>query len=596
MKELFKIGRIGKYLFLIGLFFSILLGLTRSYIPLFVEYIVDSVLGSQEPKLPGWIVQLVFAEDYRLHLLYAAAGLAIFAIFRGSLMIANQIFKAKFAEKIAMNLRNTMYEHLQNLSYQFHNDADTGDLIQRCTTDIDTVRMFFQNHIFNVLWISSLAVGVIYQMLQINVSLTFVSLVVLPITVGISVFYFKKIQAVFTDVEEAESSLTTTVQENLNGVRVVKAFNNEAFEIEKFHDKNEVYRNKSMMMYERMAQYWSTSDFITIMQYLITLVIGTYYSLSGLITVGELLAFIMLVQIIVWPIRNLGRIVAEYSKTVVSIDRLNKVFHEDDEYVNDGDSTSEITGNIEFKNVSFKFDDTDKNLLEDVSFNIDRGETIALIGKTGSGKSTLVKLLVRLLDHQDGDILIDGKRISDYKKRFLRENVGVILQEPFLFSKTVQDNIGITLQEENQKLVRKAAQLASIDTDINNFENGYNTLVGEKGVTLSGGQKQRVAIARLLINQKPIMIFDDSLSALDTETDLAIRKALKEESRDTTVIIITHRITTAMEADRIMVLEKGQIVENDSHAELIKKDGLYKTLYEIQTGLEEEYKNQGGVQ
>jgi len=302
----------------------------------------------------------------------------------------------------------------------------------------------------------------------------------------------------------------------------------------------------------------------------------------------------MLVQIIVWPIRNLGRIVAEYSKTVVSISRLNKIFDQDDEYVNDGQLESGIEGHLEFKDVSFKFEDSDQNLLEDVSFKINNGETIALIGKTGSGKSTLVKLLVRLLDHQEGEILIDGQKITDYKKRYLRDNIGVILQEPFLFSKSVEDNIGITLTESNESRVRKAAQLASIDDDIHAFEKGYNTMVGEKGVTLSGGQKQRVAIARLLINQKPIMIFDDSLSALDTETDLAIRKALRHESSDTTVIIITHRITTAMEADRIMVLEKGKIVQNDNHSNLIEKDGLYKKLFEIQSGLEQEYKSQGG--
>lgn len=594
MKDLIKIGRVGKYLFVIALAFSLFLGMSRSFIPLFVEYIVDSILGTQEPKLPGWIVSLVYHNDYRTHLLYAAAGLAIFAVIRGLFMIGSSILRAKFSEKIAMNLRNKMYEHLQNLPHQFHNDSDTGDLIQRSTTDIDTIRMFFHNHVFSLIWITSLAVSVIYQMLQIDVTLTFVSLVVLPITVGLSVYYFKKIEKTFTDVEEAEAALTNTVQENLNGVRVVKAFSNEAHEIEKFHDKNEVYRKKSLSMYAKMASYWSTSDFITINQYLFTLVVGVFYNLNGYITVGELLAFIMLVQIVVWPIRNLGRIVAEYSKTTVSISRLNKIFDEEDEYVNDGTVEEGIDGAIEFKNVSFKFEDSDQNLLNNVSFNINKGETIAVIGKTGAGKSTLVKLLVRLLDHQDGDILIDGEPIQNYKKHYLRDNVGVILQEPFLFSKSVEENIGITLKELNQKRVKQAAQLASIDSDISGFEKGYNTLVGEKGVTLSGGQKQRVAIARLLINQKPIMVFDDSLSALDTETDLAIRQALKKESGDTTVIIITHRITTAMEADRIMVLEDGQVVQNASHEELVQQDGLYKNLYEIQTGLEYDYKKQGG--
>ncbi|XMB66762.1 ABC transporter ATP-binding protein [Mycoplasmatota bacterium zrk1] len=588
MKQLIKIGKNHKWIFFLGIMFTILLSITRSFIPKVIEYVIDSLLGDAVPNLPSFVVDFLYASDFKTHLLHVTIGFAIFALFRGFMMIGNSVSKANFSESIARDLRNKMYSHLQNLSYSYHNNADTGDLIQRSTTDIDTIRMFFQNHVFNIFWISGLSVSVIYQMVLIDPVLTIISLVVLPITVGISMFYFKKIEKIFTKVEEAEASLTTTVQENLNGVRVVKAFSNEQYEIDKFIEKNEFYKNRSLKMYYKMANYWSTSDFITLIQYCLTLIIGTFYALEGNISTGQLIAFIMLVQIVVWPIRNLGRIVSEYSKTVVSIDRLNKIFDVNDEYESDGNLTSEIKGEIEFKEVSFKFDDSDQNLLDNISLKINPGETIALVGKTGSGKSTLIKLLIRLLDYQSGAITIDGVELSKYSKKHLRSNVGVILQEPFLYSKTVQENIGITLKKRDEKRIIRAAQLASLHNDIQGFEKGYETIVGEKGVTLSGGQKQRVAIARLLIDDRPIMVFDDSLSALDTETDLSIREALNDESSDTTVLIITHRITTAMEADRILVLEKGKIVENGTHEQLILENGLYRKLYDIQTGLSDE--------
>lgn len=588
MKQLIKIGKDHKWIFFLGLSFTIVLSVTRSFVPRIVEYIFDSLLGSVDPSLPAWVVELMYADDFQTHLLRAAVLFAIFALFRGLVMIGNAVSKANFSESIARDLRNKMYGHLQNLSYQYHNNADTGDLIQRSTTDIDTVRMFYQNHVFNIFWIAALAISVIYQMVQIDLVLTLISLVVIPFTVGISMYYFKRMEKIYTDVEESEAELTNTVQENLNGVRVVKAFSNEQHEIDKFVKKNEIYREKSMKMYYKAASYWSTSDFITFVQYCLTLVFGTYYAIQGKITVGQLIAFIMLVQIVVWPIRNLGRIVAEYSKTIVSIRRLNKVFDEKDEYDENGDITKAISGSIEFRDVSFKFEDSDQNLLNRINLKIGKGETIALVGRTGSGKSTLIKLLIRLLDYQRGKILVDGIEITEYEKKHLRENVGVILQEPFLYSRTVKDNIGITLSDHDEERVIKAAKVASLHDDIVRFEKGYKTIVGEKGVTLSGGQKQRVAIARLLINDRPIMVFDDSLSALDTETDLSIREALKKGNNSSTLIIITHRITTAMEADRILVLEKGQIVEEGNHDELVSQDGLYRKLYEIQTGLSEE--------
>ncbi len=444
MKQLIKIGKNHKWIFFLGIGFTILLSVSRSFIPKSIEYVFDTLLGEDVPNLPVCAIDLVYADDFKTHLAGVAIGLALFSLLRAAFMVVNSVAKAHFSENIARDLRNKMYSHLQNLSYTYHNNADTGDLIQRSTTDIDTIRMFFQNHVFNIFWIAGLAVSVIYQMVKIDLFLTIISLIVLPVTVGISIFYFKKIEKIFTEVEESESRLTTTVQENLNGVRVVKAFSNEQYEIDKFVEKNNEYKEKSLRMYYKMANYWSTSDLITFTQYCLTLVIGSYYAINGNISTGQLIAFIMFVQIIVWPIRNLGRIVAEYSKTTVSIARLNTIFDVEDEYVDNGTDKRKIDGKIEFKNVTFKFDDSSENLLDNLSLTINPGETIALIGKTGSGKSTLIKLLIRLLDYQSGSIEIDGVPIAQYNKKYLRSNIGVILQEPFLYSKTVQENIGIT--------------------------------------------------------------------------------------------------------------------------------------------------------
>ena len=579
--------------FVLALLFTIFLGASRAAFPLLVGYIVDTVLQGLPSALPLWIHERLVQTDVNRHLMLSALALAGFAVLRGLAMIAAGVTRAFFSEGLARSMRNRIYHHLNHLSYKYHKNADTGDLIQRSTTDIDTIRKFFYEDLFSFLWVVSMAVLIIITMFLTNVMLAFLSVVIIPITITLSVVFFTRLETVFKTVEQSESALTTTVQENLNGVRVVKAFNRELFEIEKFKTKNNTYFTKSYNMYKLEANYWSLSDAFTFSQIGITLIAGTYFAVNNIISTGELLSFVLMVQTVVWPIRNLGRIIAEFSKTIVSVDRLNTILTEEVEYVDNGTITSGIQGAIAFHDVGFQFEDDDKHLLQHLTFSIPKGETVAIMGKTGSGKSTLAKLLIRLMDYQTGSITIDGIDLKQFDKKYLRSQIGVILQEPFLFSTTLEKNIGITLVSDDQVKIRHAADVAAVSKDIDQFTSGYDTIVGERGVTLSGGQKQRVAIARLLVSPHPIMVFDDSLSALDTETDLAIRRALKDESKDTTVLIITHRITTAMEADRIIVLEDGGIKQIGTHADLIAKEGLYKTLYQIQAGLELEMK--GGV-
>lgn len=593
IKTLISITKGYRWYFLFALLLTIFLGASRAFFPVLVEYIVDTVLQGLPSSLPDWIHLRLVQSEVTRHLMFAAMALAGFAVIRGLAMILAGVTRAAFSESVVRGLRNRVYHHLNHLSYDYHKKADTGDLIQRSTTDIDTIRKFFYEDMFSFLWVASMATFIVYTMFATNVMLAILSVAIIPVTITLSIFFFTKLEKVFNKVEQSESALTTTVQENLNGVRVVKAFNRELFEIEKFKEKNDTYFHRSYDMYKLEANYWSLSDAFTFSQIGITLIVGTYFAVNGIITTGELLSFVLMVQTVVWPIRNLGRIVSEFSKTMVSVDRLNTILTQQIEYLDNGEVQEGIKGEIVFENVSFTFDDDDNHLLQDMSFTIAKGETVAVMGKTGSGKSTLAKLLVRLLDHQEGTILIDGVNIRDYDKKYLRSQIGVILQEPFLFSTTLEKNIGITLPVDDKTKIRHAADVAAVSKDIDQFTSGYETIVGERGVTLSGGQKQRVAIARLLVSPHPIMVFDDSLSALDTETDLAIRRALKDESKDTTVLIITHRITTAMEADRIIILEEGGIKEIGTHDELIAKDGLYKTLYQIQTGYQSAVK--GGL-
>jgi len=381
--------------------------------------------------------------------------------------------------------------------------------------------------------------------------------------------------------------MSTALQENLTGIRVVKAFARESHEITRFDEFNRKYSNNVQKVIDNMAFYWSSSDIICMLQIAITIVVGAYLALIGKISVGELIAFSGFVNFVIWPIRHLARIIVDLGKSTVAVKRIQEVLDEQDEYQEKDLLKPEIEGNITFNHASFTFNDATVPTLKDISFKIKKGETVAVIGKTGSGKSTLAHLLVKLYDYTSGSIQIDGVELKDIDKQWIRKHIGIVLQEPFLFSKTIYENIGIISDTPDDDTIYKAATIASIHDDILHFDRGYKTLIGERGVTLSGGQRQRVAIARMLVKNLPILIFDDSLSAVDTETDLSIRKALEQRSKDLTKIIITHRISTAMEADKIIVLEDGLILEIGTHQELLENGKVYKKIWEIQSALEE---------
>jgi len=421
-------------------------------------------------------------------------------------------------------------------------------------------------------------------MFALNPMMAIVVLIYMPFIVGYTIFYFKRIGHKFLAADEAESALTVRVQENLTGVRVVRAFGRETHEMERFDEKNEDLANKWISLGGTLGIYWGLGDAITFVQLLSVIIFGSYLATTSDFTVGDLLIFMGYAGMLMWPIRQLGRIINEMSKAGVSLKRIKEVLDAPVETDSPDAITPPMDRDIEFKNVSFTYDE--QPVLKDVSFKIEKGTTFGILGATGSGKSTITYLLNNLYDlPEDGGIItIGGIDISKIKKSYLRRNIGLVLQEPFLFSKTILENIGIASRGSELSKVREKSRIAAVDDNIMGFSKGYDTIVGERGVTLSGGQKQRVAIARTLMMEAPIMVFDDSMSNLDMETDAKIRESLREDTEGATVILISHRISTLMKADVIMVLEEGKVEEIGSHSELVKKDGIYRRIYDLQSG------------
>ncbi len=561
--------------------------------PQVIRLTVDSVIGDKPFNLPQFAVDLINSIGGRIYLrqnlILCAVFVVIFAVISGVTNYYGRVGMAQFSEKLILNLRNTLYGHIQRLEYSWHVKNQTGDIIQRCTSDVDVVRNFVANQcmeMFRTIFLLIISLSLMFSM---NVKLSLIALVFIPIVIVYSGGFFAMIRKRFQTADEAEGALSAMVQENFTGVRVVRAFGRQAYEIERFDEKNNTFSNLWIKLGYVLGAYWGVGDFVSGMQVLSIIVFGTLEAVSGNITLGEFLVFVLYNNMLVWPIRSFGRILSELSKTSVSLKRIDEILSAKEEQDNPDDTTPDMNGDICFENVNFDYYGI-RPVLKDINFTIKAGTTFGILGSTGSGKSTIVALLDRLYDlpENSGKITVGGVDIRKIERSWVRSNVGVVLQEPFLFSKTIRENIGVSTEDDDLRLIRRFAQAAAVDDSIMNFSEGYDTIVGERGVTLSGGQKQRVAIARMLIQNTPIKVFDDSLSAVDAETDAKIRKSLKENTSNSTVILISHRITTLMQADMIMVLDDGKIVEMGTHSELMKKDGIYKKIADIQGSMENE--------
>lgn len=579
-------------MFLAIVIFNTILQWLFSYLPLFVQY-AFKLLGHTEGEvaLPKFLIDWYdSANDITTAILFVGLSMVIMQFVRSIMRFTTNYWQGGLAQYLGYDMRLKIYDHVGNLSYTYHNGADIGDLIQRSTSDVDQVSNFVASQVPNFINIF-VTVGIgAFQVYKISSLLMWVSLALLPFTALSSVIYFRYCNKQFDLIEKSESKMTTIIQENVNGARVVRAFANEKYEFEKMDKASIDYSNRNKKFNTIMACFWGFSDFTVFLQYAATLTCGIILAKNGLMDASDIVAALLLMGMLIWPMRGLGRTISAFGKASVAAGRIGEVLDEKSEFEVNGDKTPVIEGNIEFDNVSFRFSDDNKDLLNGVSFNIKKGQTIAIVGKTGSGKSTICNLLTRMLEYDSGSIKIDGVELKEIEKKHLRRNIKFVLQDPFLFSKTVYENIAIAKNDVSEADVHRAAKIAAIHSEVMKFDKGYKTIVGEKGTTLSGGQKQRVAIARMLVDNSPVIIFDDSLSALDTKTDSMIRKALKEKDSNQTMIIITHRTTTSKEADLILVLDKGKIVQMGSHEQLVNEEGLYSNLWGIQGELEAEFK------
>ena len=578
--------------FLWALIATIMMVIIGFLTPLLLSEIVDSILGSEPFTMPDFLMNPINAlggRDFlRQNLWIPALALILMNIVNGVFTFIKGRSSAIASENIARKLRNDLYCHLQHLPFAYHVKAQAGELIQRCTSDVDTIRRFLAVQVMEVVNTVLMVVIAMSILLPRSVPITLYSLILVPPLFCFATWFFKMVHKSFEVADEADGVLNAVLQENLSGVRVVRAFGQQEREVEKFDRVNNDLRKKNLRLNELLAIYWGGGDAISMTQTLLTLVVCIIYACNGWITVGTLIVFTSTLGMLLFPIRQLGRTLSDAGKAMVSMKRVQAILHEEAEPDEPNALKPDLHGDIVFDHVSFAYPDDNVPVLRDVSFTIPAGKTAAVLGGTGSGKSTMMYLLQRLYTPTSGKITIGGVDIQQIDRKYLRAHVGLILQEPFLYSKSIRENVGITAPEQEAERIEHAADIASASGFIAKADKGWETVVGERGVTLSGGQKQRIAIARTLLKDNNILIFDDSLSAVDTETDAQIRAALRHEQKDVTTLIISHRVTTLSQADLILVLENGQITQQGTHAELCSQPGLYQRINSIQNALEEE--------
>lgn len=547
----------------------------RSGISFLLGYLIDTVLGS---PTAGEVLPLF------------AIGFVALAFVQGGFSFLSGKLAAQTAEGVTLRLRNYLFDHLQRLSFTYHDKTPTGDLIQRVTSDVDAIRRFFSEQAVGLGRIVLLFVVNFIAMLFVNVSLALISVVVVPIIAVISLFFFQRISARYEKLQEQEAIVSTILQENLSGVRVVKAFARQEYEENKFEKASwQQYifgRNLTIMH----SLYWPITDIITGIQLLVGYFVGATMAINGTITVGQYITYAGIIIWIIFPMRELGRLIVQMSTGLVSYDRIKEILIQEREPLDEDDSAPvvHLEGEVVFKNVGFAYN-ADTPVLHNVSFRAEPGDVIALIGSTGSGKTSLVNLLPRFYDYTSGSITLDGYELREYPRAFLRRQIGIVEQEPFLFSRTIRENItyGVSRTVNDEEVIA-AAKAAALHDVVMTFPEGYNTLIGERGVTLSGGQKQRVAVARTLLKDPRILILDDATSSVDTETEMEIREALNHLMKDRTSFVIAHRIQTVMNANMIIVMNKGRIVQMGTHEQLLLEPGIYRQIYDVQSRIESE--------
>ena len=546
----------------------------KSSVYILLSWFIDTWLISNERLIPAYGIGLGFV------LLALCEGL--FTFYSNS--TANYI-----AEKMALRIRNNLYDQIQRLNFAYHATVDTGDLIQRATSDVDAVRRFFSEQAIGIGRICFLYAVNFIAIYRMDSSLALSTLMIVPLVFLMALFFFRKIGKRYEAYQNQDALLSTMLQENLTGVRVVKAFARQDYEIEKYRKENwkKFLLGKKLVFTE--ALFWPSTDLLCGFQMVISYMLGAYATISGRISVGDFVAFQALIVWIIWPIRNMGRLIVQMSRAFISFQRIMEIFANEQEPLDEGTVMPRKTpeGEIIFDQVSFAYQ-PENETLHDLSFHVFPGQSVAIIGPTGSGKTSLINLLPRFYEYTSGSITLDGLELNQIPRAYLRKHIGIVEQEPFLFSRSIAENItyGAGREVSPDEIIR-VAKAAAIHESILTFEKGYDTLVGERGVTLSGGQKQRIAIARTLLKNPKILLLDDATSSVDMDTEVEIRAALNELMKDRTTFIIAHRIQSIIQADLILVMDQGKIVQLGTHEELIQQEGFYQQIFNLQSQIEE---------
>jgi ATP-binding cassette subfamily B protein len=601
--KLFEILGKWKYEYLIASWLLIISVIFRLFEPKILQITVDKIIAFFITKkdtvlnTDDFMVSYIYSllpelklENANLILINLAGIFLIIALLRGLSMLLSSTIAASSTEKAMKKLRDNLFSHIQRLPMNFFNKTPGGELIQRCTGDVETIRKFATMQVTETIRLSAIFIGALIMMILVNPVYAFISVALFPIMIVSSFYFFRKESEIWTKHEAEQDKLTALVQENLSGIRVVKAFAMEDFEVEKFTKQNEEKRRWGLKLLKLHNIYWPASDVVVYTQLAISLIAGVYFIFNNSITVGEFTAFYTYASYVTWPMRRLAQLVSEMGMTKVAIERVYSILDSPEENYN-GSIKSKIAlnGLIEFENVYFKYENEEHNILNGVSFKIYPGEKAALLGPTGAGKSTIISLLMRFYEPDRGVIKIEGINIQEYSKEFLRSKIGVVLQKAFLFSTTIKENIAYAKPDTQIDEIIESAKVANIHNIIQDiFPQSYETVIGEKGVTLSGGQMQRVTIARTLLKNPDILVLDDSTSSVDTETEFEIQKELRKITDNKTTIVIAHRITSVQECDRIIVIDKGKVIEQGSHHELLMNNLFYKKIYDIQILIEDE--------
>ena len=593
-------GSIG--LFFISMLFSAAVSFLDMLLPRIISFTVDSVIDTKAPDLPAPLLALLVriggVERLRAEPLLIGAAVACTALLAALFRFLTRYENEAAAQRFVKRMRDCLFRKIEHLPYAWHGMNSSGDIVQRCTSDVETIKVFVSEQLTQLIRVVVLIAMAFLFMSRISAGMTLAASVYVPVVIGYSLFFYRRIGSAFGKADAEEGRLSAIAQENLTGVRVVRAFGREMYERKRFEEQNEYYTHFWINLIRILTWNWIAGDVMMLLQSLLITIMGTVFTIGGRITAGQFIAFVSYNAMLVWPVRSLGRVISEMSKADISLDRLRYIMNAEEEVSAGKQLRPPMDGEICFHHVSFSYEGDAAEALHDVSFSVPAGGTVGILGGTGSGKSTLMYLLEKLypLKEGQGRITIGGVDIADIDTDYLRGHIGMVLQEPYLFSRSLSDNILIAADESfagnggtgKAELIRDASRTAALTETIERFPSGLDTFVGERGVTLSGGQKQRTAIAQMLARRCPVMIFDDSLSAVDAETDARIRRALTKDTECATVILIAHRIATLMHADRIIVLSGGEVREAGTHAELLARGGIYSEIFALQLGAGEE--------